>query len=231
MCGIVFADSTVIIPRSLCWPFRFGLRLMLPFMSPHAIIMMGHEPDVSRILKKVKGKVFFDIGCNFGYYVQLLKDNFREIIGFEADPEIAEEARRYAPRNAMIRHLAVSDADGFTYLHRNPKNLNGAYTVAGSGYGGIKVPSGRVADYIPKDSVVDLVKVDVEGAEWLVLKGAEPRMPQIKRWMIELHDLGRQKELESYLQGYGYRTFWLKNNRSLPHLYAVRCSPKSASLD
>jgi FkbM family methyltransferase len=185
--------------------------------------MVDWEPDVSRILGQIRGEIFIDVGCNVGYYVQLLQSNFTRIIGFEADPEIASEARKHAPSNATIHHLAVSDTKGFAYMHRNPQNLAcGASIVAGYIYTGMKVPSGRLSDYIPKGCVVDLVKLDVEGAEWLVLKGAEPVMPQIKRWMIELHDLNREKELESYLRQRGYKTHWLKGNTSLPHVLATR---------
>jgi FkbM family methyltransferase len=204
---------------------RLGIHLTWKAFTPHAILrpMIDWELDVSRVLRQIRGEMFVDVGCNVGYYVQLLQSNCTRIIGFEADPEIASEAQKHAPPNAIIHHLAVSDTKGFAYMHRNPRNLAcGASIVAGYGYTGMKVPSGPLSDYIPKGCVVDLVKVDVEGAEWLVLKGADPVMPQIKRWMIELHDLSREKELDSYLRQYGYRTSWLKNAASLPHVFATR---------
>jgi FkbM family methyltransferase len=204
---------------------RLGIHLTWKAYTPHAIIrpMIDWEPDVSRVLKQIKGDMFIDVGCNVGYFVNLLKNNFRRIIAFEADPEIAKEAQKYAPPNATIHHLAVSDGDGFAYMHRNPQNLAcGASIVAGYSYMGMKVPCGPLSKYIRKDRVVDLVKVDVEGAEWLVLGGAEPVMRQIKRWMIELHDLNREKELDSYLRQYGYKTSWIKDGTSLPHVFATR---------
>jgi FkbM family methyltransferase len=182
------------------------------------------EPNVSRLLKQVRGDVFIDVGCNVGYFVHLLKNNFRQIIGFEADPEIAREARKHAPPNATIYHLAISDRDGFTYVRRNPLYLHsGSSMVPGEDSAALKVPCGRLSGYIPRDCVVDLVKVDVEGAEWLVLKGAEPVMHQVRHWMVELHDLDREKELDCYLrERYGYNTQWLKNGASLPHVFARR---------
>jgi FkbM family methyltransferase len=237
----VSALSTV--QRWLYYGFRFGLRVVLgrrrrdllinrmglrptwKAYTFHAMLrpMIEWEPDVSRVLTQIEGDIFVDVGCNVGYYERLLQGNFKRIIAFEADPEIAKEAQKHAPPNTTIYHLAVSDRSGFACMHRNPQNLaGGASIVAGYNHTGMEVPSGRLSDYVPKDCVVDLVKVDVEGAEWLVLKGAEPVMPQIKRWMIELHDPTREKELDSYLRQYGYRTSWMKNDQSLPHVFATR---------
>lgn len=237
----VSALSTV--QRWLYYGFRFGLRVVLgrrrrDFLinrmglrptwrafTPHALIrpMIEWEPDVSRVMRQIKGDMFVDVGCNVGYYLRLLQGNFKRIIAFEADPEIVKEAQKHAPPNAAIYHLAVSDTTGFAHMHRNPQNLAcGASIVAGYSYTGMKVPCGPLSDYIPKGCVVDLVKLDVEGAEWLVLKGAEPAMHQIKRWMIELHDLTREKELDSYLRQHGYKTSWLRNDTSLPHVFAER---------
>ena len=203
-----------------------GLHMTLEAKAPPAIMwrLIDWEPDVSRLLKQVRGDVFIDVGCNVGYFVHLLKNNFRQIIGFEADPQIVREARKHAPPNARIYHLAISDRDGFTYLRRNPLYLqSGASIVPGEDPTALKVPCGRLSRYIPTDCVVDLVKVDVEGAEWLVLKGAEPVMHQVRRWMVELHDLNREKELDCYLrEQHGYNTRWLKNRASLPHVFARR---------
>jgi len=231
------------VKRWLYYALRFGLRILLgrrrrdllvkrlgisltwKAYTPHALIrpMIDWEPDVSRVLKQVKGDMFIDIGCNAGYFIHLLQNNFRQIVGCEADPEIAKQAQSRAPPNARIHHIAISDRRGFAYMHRNPQNLAcGASIVAGYSYLGMKVPSAPLSEYVPRSGVVDLVKVDVEGAEWLVLKGAEPVMEQIKRWMIELHDLNREKELDSYFRQHGYKTSWLKDCRSLPHVFATR---------
>jgi hypothetical protein len=53
----------------------------------------------------------------------------------------------------------------------------------------------------------DLVKIDVEGAEFLVLRGAKQALEsgRIRRLMVELHDLDRRSELEDLLTGYGFK--------------------------
>ena len=205
---------------------RLDLRMTSEAFTPPAIMwpMIDREPDVSRILKQIKGDIFVDVGCNVGYFVHMLRRNFKRIIGFEADPEIAKEAQKHAPANATIYHLAISDRSGFVYMHRNPQNLaSGASILPSLDRTGMRVPCGRLSDNIPDGVMVDLVKVDVEGAEWLVLEGAGPVMHRIKRWMIELHDLNREEELDGYLrEKHGYKTCWLRSGTSLPHVLATR---------
>ncbi|MEU8975768.1 amino acid adenylation domain-containing protein [Streptomyces monashensis] len=53
---------------------------------------------------------------------------------------------------------------------------------------------------------IDLVKIDVEGAEHEVLKGIRPEhWPRIRQLAIELHDVGgRLAEVEALLKGHGF---------------------------
>jgi FkbM family methyltransferase len=55
--------------------------------------------------------------------------------------------------------------------------------------------------------VVDLAKIDVEGAEWDVLEGIEePDWPRIRQFAIEVHDVeGRVERMRDLLAGRGYR--------------------------
>jgi amino acid adenylation domain-containing protein/FkbM family methyltransferase len=53
---------------------------------------------------------------------------------------------------------------------------------------------------------IDLMKIDVEGAEHEVLKGIRPEhWPRIRQLAIELHDVdGRLAEVEGFLKGHGF---------------------------
>lgn len=54
--------------------------------------------------------------------------------------------------------------------------------------------------------VADLVKIDVEGAEFLVLEGMKESLSsgKIKNLLIELHDRERKRELENLVSGFNY---------------------------
>jgi len=71
-----------------------------------------------------------------------------------------------------------------------------------------------------KKELADLVKVDVEGAEWEVLNGAKNVMSKIRSWLIELHDTTRKNELKDLLKSSGYNVRWVDRN----HIFAWRPS-------
>ena len=56
---------------------------------------------------------------------------------------------------------------------------------------------------------VDLLKIDVEGAEFKVLRGAHDTLHITRRVVVELHDRERKKELENRLQWCDFKTTWL----------------------
>jgi hypothetical protein len=62
---------------------------------------------------------------------------------------------------------------------------------------------------------IDLVKVDVEGAEELVLFGVSHVMQKIARWIIEIHNPLERKRIVQTMIGCGYRTKRLDNDHYL----------------
>jgi FkbM family methyltransferase len=187
-----------------------------------------YEPEVRNCIKRLRGNIFVDVGASRGEYSIGMARHFRRVYAFEPLPENVKWLKQAIVRrkraNITLLPFAVADRTGQAVLHINPKNMYGGSSLLGGGMesNSVVVPTVTLADTLPVGMTINLVKVDVEGAEWLVLKGAEPIMPQIERWMIELHDPVREKELDSYLRQYGYRTSWLRNAASLPHVFARR---------
>jgi len=184
-----------------------------------------YEPTVSRFVASLHGELFVDVGANVGFYTWLLADNFARVIAVEADPAIFKYLERKAPKNCKLLNLAIADRDGTARLQRNPENLVGGASIMGNK--GIEVPQRSLGALLSREPIVDLVKLDVEGAEWLVLEGAEDIMPNIRQWVIELHDRGRKAQLEEYMQRHGYTCKWLDQNR-FPHGYFSRLEWKTS---
>ena len=183
------------------------------------------EPKVSSFAKTLQGELFIDVGANIGQYVSLLQENFRKILAIEADPAICQCLKRLCPRNCEVVNAAAADILGYAELARNPDNLiDGASIMEEKGITVRKIPLSSII----REQNVDLVKVDVEGAEWLVLRGAEQVMDKIRAWIIELHDPARKTELASYMKQYGYECTWLDEGTqytdgySYPHAYFFR---------
>ena len=66
---------------------------------------------------------------------------------------------------------------------------------------------------------MDLIKVDVEGAELEVLRGSKGVIDKIDSWIIELHtSVVTRDQLEGTLKDFGYRTSWIDPT----HIFAKR---------
>ncbi len=179
-----------------------------------AVAFALHEKPVSSFLKSMKGRVFVDVGANYGYYPLLLHGNFDKIYAFEPIQQIFEDLQRNLKRfgNVECIRKAVSNVDR--------KVVNLTY----HGDAGI-VETVTLASSLPQMDI-DLIKVDAEGAEWAVLEGADPILARIKSWIVELHDPLRKEELESWFISRGYSIRWLdfayRGSKTANHIYAWR---------
>lgn len=187
-----------------------------------------YEPAVSDFIKKIHGDLFIDVGAGLGFYSFLLYYNFKGIIAFEPHPmniAVINEVKqldRYS--NIKVLRMAVGDKNGQSRLFigkhigqhsllDHTRSKEGSFIV---------VPITTLTTFLSnkiQSRNVDLVKVDVEGAEQMVLKGAEFVMQKIKSWIIEVHGTNnRLIEMKNLLHSYGYKTRWLDGR----HIYAWR---------
>ncbi|MFI9322649.1 FkbM family methyltransferase [Kitasatospora aureofaciens] len=127
-----------------------------------------------------------DIGCNGGVVLeQMLRcaPDGRHI-AFEPIPTLAGDLRRRFP-TVDVRQAAVSDQDGratfvhvtadaaYSGLRERPSSLRGWPDHIGrDDLEEIVVRTERLDSVLPDGFVPDLIKIDVEGAEGLVLSGA-----------------------------------------------------------
>jgi FkbM family methyltransferase len=138
-----------------------------------------YEPPQGVVLANVASAV--DLGANIGLFGAWLLGRFPEarIVAYEPDPG-----------NAAVHRLAI-EANGLGDQWRLVEAFAGASTgttgfVAGlhavSHEGeGIPVP---VVDVLPELAYVDLVKIDIEGAEWPIL--ADSRFREIRAGVVVL---------------------------------------------
>lgn len=127
------------------------------------------------------GMVVLDIGAHLGYYTRLTSNLVKEsglVLAFEPCPEnspmLKYNVERLRFNNVRISNNAVSSKSGMAVLFISPghsnHSLNNGYTEE---QGRVEVETIAIDSFLPTLGIkkVDFVKIDVEGAEPLVLEG------------------------------------------------------------
>ena len=147
---------------------------LTPWIRQHAT----WEADVVRLLESTlqPGATFVDVGANVGFHsvvASRLVGPSGRVVAIEPEPESAAILRanlwRHSAPHALVHMVAASDHLGRVRLAADREGRSGS---ALSDTGEIEAEATRLDDLL--DGVrVDVLKVDVEGAEPLVLRGAE----------------------------------------------------------
>jgi len=81
----------------------------------------------------------------------------------------------------------------------------------------VKVPCTTLDDFAREHVVPDTIKIDVEGAESNVLKGAEKLFTHSRPHLIcEVHDPANASFVEAWLKIRAYELRWLDTNSGFP---------------
>lgn len=176
-------------------------------------------------------KLAVDVGSNWGAYAFALSHWCAGVVCFEPQPRLAEVVSRglEARRNVQVHNIALSDHDDILEL-RIPRNDLGYATVEASnvlqgkadlsrGVETVRVVSRRLDDM--GLGTVGFIKIDAEGHELEVLKGAlgviERDRPVLLVEVEERHRPGVKARMSSLLGDMGYRCFVLREGRLREH--------------
>ncbi len=168
------------------------------------------------------GQTFIDIGANKGDYSLLsakLVGSSGKVIAFEPEPTNCTWLRKSIGlnefRSIQLFEMALSDKDGSNTLYLGKKS--GWHTlkqdVRNRNKGQIPVVTRRLDSVLESIGCtkVDMMKIDVEGGELEVLKGAE-RTLSVNHGIILVIDLHPQlgadiAEVRAYLERCGFEFF------------------------
>lgn len=155
-----------------------------PMMLARALWI--YEPAKVLALQSLMGpgKVFVDVGGNKGDFSLIaarVSADVGRVLCVEAEPQNAAWIRRSVERNRYrsveVVSVALSDRDGDATLHLGEKS--GWHTLvddpAATLVGAVTVPTRTLDGLLEERGIekVDVIKVDVEGAEDLVFAGGE----------------------------------------------------------
>lgn len=177
-----------------------------------------------------EGMTVFDVGANVGELTLLFSRFIGEgrVHAFEASRNAFERlttvCRAASRRNVHLNHLALAEAEGNISLHVYDDDYLSWSTRALrplENYGidvkpvAVEETAATTLDlYCERNGItrIDLLKVDVEGAEYQVLLGAERMLREklVSCLMFEFgqttFDMGNNPdEIEAYLSGMGYK--------------------------
>jgi FkbM family methyltransferase len=155
-----------------------------------------------------------DVGANVGvsvlYQCRMLDDP--EIHAFEADPAIFAKletnVRRYAPRARVhLNHAAAYVSNGTVRFAS--EGADGGQIQSAGGGDAVEVRSVDLLEFLKGLGRIDLLKIDIEGAEALVVPHCKPVFDRIDRIFIEVHSSAEREQampgLLTLLQQAGFR--------------------------
>lgn len=168
-----------------------------------------------------ENSIVIDVGANIGWTCLRMAGKARQghVIAFEPDPVNAARCLANAALNGFpnlkIETLALGETDGLASMEvRTPANLGGNRIAANGGTTPVTI---RRMDHVASVGElhrIDLIKIDVEGYELKVLKGARETLARHKpRLFIEvdeqnLFDQGDSaRDLINFLKSCGYSSF------------------------
>jgi FkbM family methyltransferase len=140
------------------------------------------EAEESRLLMSLlgQGQTFVDVGANIGYFTMLgsaLVGSAGKVYAFEPDPDnfrlLVENCQLNKLSNVACEEVALSDRNGLGTLYLSDDNLGDHMIYAADGERracAIRLLKGD--EYFSgRRGGIDVVKVDVQGAEYDVLQG------------------------------------------------------------
>lgn len=201
---------------------RDGLTWLLPGDSASIGALLIHERKVADYLlgKFVPRQVFVDVGAMVGGYSVRAAARGMTVFSFEPNPKNLRLLKLNAEANKVslnIQPCALGAYNGNVRLTLN----DGLSRITSEG--GVEVEMRTLDSLELKD--VNLVKIDVEGYELEVLRGARGTLNRFHpSLVVEMHDwAGAEKDAELFglLTGLGYKLEYLDIISQARHLAAT----------
>ncbi len=193
----------------------------------------GYEIETVKILKKhlKPGDIFIDVGANIGYLSAIgaaFVGEIGQVIAFEPVPFYFQHLKKMADNNRnfdiVVNNCGAGDREGITTIYVGNDGNIGWNTMVPEFMNkkiikeSVDVPVIRLDKYIDDNRIkkqkISLIKIDVEGYEFPVLKGLELFLNKYRPVILcELvpaayHLLGTDlKDFYKYITQFSYKSF------------------------
>lgn len=190
---------------SAWYEFRPGLWMLLNArdLVQQTILLEGvWDPSLTAFVEKTlrPSDVFIDVGAHVGYFTLLASRRVGPtgtVLSIEPNPFALKQLERNVERNhlqnVLVAHTACGEAQSVVRLHLHSESnssMASLYSKDSSGSVAVEVPCTTLDQLCQERGVrrVNLVKIDVEGAELFVLRGMKRVMREMRPSIVlELH--------------------------------------------
>lgn len=155
------------------------------------------------------GGTFFDVGANIGSYTLIASEQPEaRVVAFEPHPATFAELQRNVElnrrENVTLYCMALGERDGEVRLTDDAGSTENQVVEPGAG-ATISVPVARAESVCRTHGAPKLIKVDVEGFEYPVIRGLGSFLADVEALFVESTMPGTQERLPPYLQRHGFR--------------------------
>jgi FkbM family methyltransferase len=156
--------------------FAFG-DIILPHLTDNKKVLelfYDEGPYEAGSVKIAKGDTVIDCGANLGEFSAVAASKECNVIAFEpmaAPRKYLDITSKLNDGYITVAPCALSDKSGTVYFEESSTNLGGAHMSDK----GVPVQMTTLDEYVEQNNLksVDFIKADIEGAERLMLKGAQ----------------------------------------------------------
>lgn len=187
--------------------------------SKHEIIQIKKLVE----LKKIKNSIFLDIGANIGIFSRNL-NFFKKIYTFEPNKIIFKllELNLSDYKNVKNYNIGLSEKNSFAYLKNSKNDITSNVIIKNKSKDLEKVKCSTLDSFlmsIKKDkSKIKVIKIDTEGHELNVLKGAKNFLKKYDPYIFFESEFNKKilfhdHQIIKFLKACGYKSFYrIKNS-------------------
>jgi FkbM family methyltransferase len=194
-----------------------------------------HEQQVTELLlDTLEGKkCFVDVGTNLGWYTCLASKKLSNgiVYGFEMDDQNFQLVQKNIAlnfcENVNIFHAAIADHSGKVQYLRNSKSPSPSFRIAAENEitnfqqpNLVTVPAYTLDDFFEEKKILpDVIKIDVEGAEFQVLTGMKNILSNKRPILfLEIHPKKllfncSVKDILTLMHSHGFQTYEISQMR------------------
>jgi FkbM family methyltransferase len=210
---------------------KHNYNIYCPLNKEDFIVMTRHEDDIIERFLPKQGDIVVDIGAHMGRYTIISSKRVGangKVVAIEADPSNFEMLKSNIKLNQLTNVIPLNYAaySKETKINLYLPEVESGYTI----YNTIMSNRARTEDKFVEVSAntldyllqlneitdVNWVKIDVEGAEFEVLKGASNVLSKSKdiALLIEVHGLDNHRPILEFVSSYNFKIEFEKSNKT-----------------